>query len=169
MISLWHNQSWGALLWNNCTNNITPQSLSYQTVWCFCFMAIHAEGIEFFSLAKVLYITHICYFYRSAKESADMSTPLDKVRVLIVGDSETGKTSLAQLIAHGLPVERPMSTIGCSAQVKLHDYRAGKESSIVCCKSIPPPGRKSLVCASPLDNHTWNKGSCLGYSCVHQR
>ncbi|XP_067942225.1 rab-like protein 3 [Watersipora subatra] len=53
-----------------------------------------------------------------------MST-VDKVRVLIVGDSETGKTSMSHLIAHGSPCERPMSTIGCSTQVKLHDYRAG--------------------------------------------
>ena len=60
-----------------------------------------------------------------------MSTPLDKVRVLIVGDSETGKTSLSQLIAHGTSVERPMSTIGCSAQVKLHDYRAGSCTLII--------------------------------------
>ena len=57
--------------------------------------------------------------------SVIMST-LDKVRVLIVGDSETGKTSMSHLIAHGAPCERPMSTIGCSTQVKLHDYRAGK-------------------------------------------
>ena len=53
-----------------------------------------------------------------------MST-LDKVRVLIVGDSETGKTSMSYLIAHGAPCGRPMSTIGCSTEVKLHDYRAG--------------------------------------------
>ncbi|KAF6026032.1 hypothetical protein EB796_013966 [Bugula neritina] len=53
-----------------------------------------------------------------------MST-LDKVRVVVVGDSESGKTSLSHLIAHGNACERPMSTIGCSTQVKLHDYRAG--------------------------------------------
>jgi len=54
-----------------------------------------------------------------------MST-LDKVRVVVVGDSESGKTSLSHLIAHGNACERPMSTIGCSTQVKLHDYRAGR-------------------------------------------
>lgn len=54
-----------------------------------------------------------------------MST-LDKARVLIVGDSETGKTSLAHLIAYGKPCGRPMSTIGCSTEVKLHDYKAGR-------------------------------------------
>ena len=53
-----------------------------------------------------------------------MST-VDKVRVLIVGDSETGKTSLSKLIAHGKPCERPQSTIGCSIEVKLHEYKAG--------------------------------------------
>jgi len=52
-------------------------------------------------------------------------TTLDKVRIVIVGDSETGKTSLAQLIAHNKPCERPMSTIGCTTEVKLHEYRAG--------------------------------------------
>ncbi|KAG5041227.1 hypothetical protein JHK85_013703 [Glycine max] len=40
------------------------------------------------------------------------------VRVLVVGDSGVGKTSLVNLIVKGSPIARPPQTIGCSVDVK---------------------------------------------------
>ncbi|KAK2177729.1 hypothetical protein NP493_582g01034 [Ridgeia piscesae] len=53
---------------------------------------------------------------------------IDKVRVLIVGDSGVGKTSLAHLICYNEPIANPYWTIGCSVQTKLHEYKAGTPS-----------------------------------------
>ncbi|KAG5000191.1 hypothetical protein JHK82_021354 [Glycine max] len=41
-----------------------------------------------------------------------------QVRVLVVGDSGVGKTSLVNLIVKGSPIARPPQTIGCSVDVK---------------------------------------------------
>ncbi|XP_013414758.1 rab-like protein 3 [Lingula anatina] len=49
----------------------------------------------------------------------------DKVRILVVGDSGVGKTSLVHMICHNEPMLNPSWTIGCSVDVKLHDYKAG--------------------------------------------
>ncbi|CAL1538919.1 unnamed protein product [Lymnaea stagnalis] len=53
---------------------------------------------------------------------------LEKVKVLVVGDSGVGKTSLVHLICHNEPCYTPTATIGCSVEVKLHEYRAGTPS-----------------------------------------
>ncbi|XP_031629615.1 rab-like protein 3 isoform X2 [Contarinia nasturtii] len=50
---------------------------------------------------------------------------LDKVRIIVVGDSGVGKTSLVHLIAHNEALVSPGWTIGCSAEVKLHEYKEG--------------------------------------------
>ncbi|XP_046341416.1 rab-like protein 3 isoform X3 [Haliotis rufescens] len=50
---------------------------------------------------------------------------IDKVKVVVVGDSGVGKTSLVHLICHNEPQSNPSATIGCSVEVKLHEYRAG--------------------------------------------
>ncbi|GFR62063.1 rab-like protein 3 [Elysia marginata] len=50
---------------------------------------------------------------------------IDKVKVLVVGDSGVGKTSLVHLICHDELCRAPSATIGCSVEVKLHEYRAG--------------------------------------------
>ncbi|ELT98421.1 hypothetical protein CAPTEDRAFT_224674 [Capitella teleta] len=54
-----------------------------------------------------------------------MAADIDKVRVLVVGDSGVGKTSLVHLVCHNEPIRNPNWTIGSSAEVKLHEYRAG--------------------------------------------
>lgn len=46
------------------------------------------------------------------------STPSGQVRVLVLGDSGVGKTSLVQLMLHGKPVIKPRRTVGCSVEVK---------------------------------------------------
>lgn len=50
---------------------------------------------------------------------------IDKVRVTVVGDSGVGKTSLVHLICHNEPINNPSWTVGCSVEVKLHEYKEG--------------------------------------------
>ncbi|GLV48586.1 uncharacterized protein CBL_06018 [Carabus blaptoides fortunei] len=50
---------------------------------------------------------------------------IDKVRVIVVGDSGVGKTSLVHLIAHNEPIKSPSWTVGCSVEVKLHEFKEG--------------------------------------------
>ncbi|KAI1285904.1 Rab-like protein 3 [Halotydeus destructor] len=52
----------------------------------------------------------------------------DKIKVLVLGDSGVGKTSLVNLIAHGKPIGSSSWTIGCSIEVKLHEYSEGTPS-----------------------------------------
>jgi len=52
---------------------------------------------------------------------------IDKVRVLVVGDSGVGKTSLASLICHGAVLPQPGWTVGCGVEVKLHEYQEGTQ------------------------------------------
>ncbi|CAB0020579.1 unnamed protein product [Nesidiocoris tenuis] len=50
---------------------------------------------------------------------------IEKVKVLVLGDSGVGKTSLTHLIAHNEPISNPSWTVGCSVEVKLHEFREG--------------------------------------------
>ncbi|XP_066995064.1 rab-like protein 3 [Anabrus simplex] len=50
---------------------------------------------------------------------------IDKVRVIVVGDSGVGKSSVTHLICHNKPICNPSWTIGCSVEVKLHEYKEG--------------------------------------------
>ncbi|XP_023328945.1 rab-like protein 3 [Eurytemora carolleeae] len=50
---------------------------------------------------------------------------LERVRVLVVGDSGVGKTALTNLICHGAALNNPGWTVGCSVEVKLHEYLEG--------------------------------------------
>ncbi|XP_073829101.1 rab-like protein 3 isoform X2 [Musca autumnalis] len=54
-----------------------------------------------------------------------MSNTIDKVRIILVGDSGVGKTCLTHLIAHGESLSRPGWTVGCNIEVKLHEYKEG--------------------------------------------
>lgn len=53
------------------------------------------------------------------------SIDIDKVRIIVIGDSGVGKTSLIHTLCHGEPIINPTWTIGCSVDVKLHEYREG--------------------------------------------
>ncbi|GLG99504.1 hypothetical protein R5R35_008381 [Gryllus longicercus] len=50
---------------------------------------------------------------------------IDKVRIIVVGDSGVGKSSLTHLICQHQPISNPSWTIGCSVDVKLHEYKEG--------------------------------------------
>ncbi|XP_041353516.1 rab-like protein 3 [Gigantopelta aegis] len=52
----------------------------------------------------------------------------DKVKIVVVGDSGVGKTSLVHLVCHNEPSNIPSATIGCSVEVKLHEYHAALPS-----------------------------------------
>jgi len=49
----------------------------------------------------------------------------DRARVLVVGDSGVGKTALTNLICKGAALSNPGWTVGCSVEVKLHEYLEG--------------------------------------------
>ncbi|KAF3326919.1 GTP-binding protein [Carex littledalei] len=55
--------------------------------------------------------------------------PHGQVRVLVVGDSGVGKTSLVHLILKGFSISRPAQTIGCAVSVKHITYGNGGSSS----------------------------------------
>ncbi|XP_035223706.1 rab-like protein 3 [Stegodyphus dumicola] len=50
---------------------------------------------------------------------------IEKVKILVVGDSGVGKSSLVHLICHFEAITNPSWTIGCSVEVKLHEYKEG--------------------------------------------
>ncbi len=52
-------------------------------------------------------------------------TTFDRVRILVLGDSGVGKSSLVHLIAEGRPLSDLNYTIGASFEVKLHEFREG--------------------------------------------
>ncbi|XP_021349721.1 rab-like protein 3 [Mizuhopecten yessoensis] len=57
-----------------------------------------------------------------------MMAAVDKIKIVVVGDSGVGKTSLVHLICHNETTSNPGWTIGCSVEVKLHEYKAGTPS-----------------------------------------
>ena len=54
-----------------------------------------------------------------------MTADFDRVRILVLGDSGVGKTSLVHLISRGKPLSHITYTIGASVEVKLHEYKEG--------------------------------------------
>ena len=50
---------------------------------------------------------------------------LEKVKILVVGDSGVGKTSLVNLICHNESLPSPAWTIGCSVETKVYEYKQG--------------------------------------------
>lgn len=51
------------------------------------------------------------------------STSIDKVKILVLGDSGVGKSSLVHLICRGGVLDSTSWTVGVSLDVKLHEYR----------------------------------------------
>ncbi|KAI4317187.1 hypothetical protein L6164_025078 [Bauhinia variegata] len=66
---------------------------------------------------------------RENKQHSGMP-PCGQVRVLVIGDSGVGKTSLVNLIVKGSSITRPSPTIGCTVGVKHTTYgNSGSSSS----------------------------------------
>ncbi|XP_077335730.1 rab-like protein 3 isoform X2 [Lithobates pipiens] len=55
---------------------------------------------------------------------ADMAA-LDRVKVLVLGDSGVGKSSLVHLLCQNQVLGNPSWTVGCSVDVRLHEYKEG--------------------------------------------
>ncbi len=53
----------------------------------------------------------------------NINTNLEKVKIVVVGDSGVGKTSLVHLIAHQEVLKKPTWTIGCEVDVKVTQTR----------------------------------------------
>ncbi|CAI9096949.1 OLC1v1033221C2 [Oldenlandia corymbosa var. corymbosa] len=72
------------------------------------------------------------FWREKARESSvelNGGPPSGQVRVLVVGDSGVGKTSLVHLIVKGSSVNRPSQTIGCSVDVTHITYGSPSSSS----------------------------------------
>ena len=54
-----------------------------------------------------------------------MATVVDRVRILVLGDSGVGKTSLVHLLSQAKPLSLISYTIGTQIEVKLHSYKEG--------------------------------------------
>ncbi|KAL5703547.1 sphingosine N-acyltransferase subunit lip1 [Ranunculus cassubicifolius] len=68
---------------------------------------------------------------RGERENRDSNggPPCGQVRVLVVGDSGVGKTSLVHLIVKGSSISRPSQTVGCTVSVKHTTYGSPGSSS----------------------------------------
>ncbi|KAJ8252968.1 hypothetical protein GJAV_G00207710 [Gymnothorax javanicus] len=52
---------------------------------------------------------------------------LDRVKVLVLGDSGVGKSSLVHLLCQNQVLGNPSWTVGCSVDVRVHDYKEGTQ------------------------------------------
>ncbi|KAJ4828091.1 sphingosine N-acyltransferase subunit lip1 [Turnera subulata] len=69
---------------------------------------------------------------RESKDNLIGGPPCGQVRVLVVGDSGVGKSSLVHLIEKGSSISRPPQTIGCTVGVKHIIYgNSGSSSSSI--------------------------------------
>jgi len=97
---------------------------------------------------------------------------LDRVRVLVVGDSGVGKTALTNLVCNGAALSNPGWTVGCSVEVKLHEYLEGTANQRTFCIELWDIGGSyshrntrhvfySLVHGIILVHDLSNRKSCL--------
>ncbi|KAK9762480.1 hypothetical protein K7432_011735 [Basidiobolus ranarum] len=54
--------------------------------------------------------------------------PVDRVRVVVIGDNGVGKTSLVHLLSHNEPLKQFSRSGGFSVDVKLHEYRGNHKN-----------------------------------------
>ncbi|KAG5454644.1 Rab-like protein 3 [Clonorchis sinensis] len=52
-----------------------------------------------------------------------MGFELERCKVVVVGDSGVGKSSLLHLLCHQQPLLNPSYTVGCGLEVKIHQFR----------------------------------------------
>ncbi|KAJ8796693.1 hypothetical protein J1605_017796, partial [Eschrichtius robustus] len=58
-------------------------------------------------------------------EGSGKMASLDRVKVLVLGDSGVGKSSLVHLLCQNQVLGNPSWTVGCSVDVRVHDYKEG--------------------------------------------
>ena len=85
-----------------------------------------------------------------------MSCATDRARILVLGDSGVGKTSLVHLIAHGKPLSQISYTVGAAVEVKLHEYREGTASQ-----------KTYWIGKDNPDNHKFGNGEEIGKLLPH--
>ena len=56
----------------------------------------------------------------------------DKIKVLVLGDSGVGKSSLVHLICHSEAIRSTQWTIGCSVDINMHQYKEGTVNQKTC-------------------------------------
>lgn len=80
-----------------------------------------------------------------------MAAP-DRIKVLVLGDSGVGKSTLVHLITHPDQVKNGLSwTIGCSIEIKLHEYNQGTPSERTCLLELwDIGGSRSHFVARPI-------------------
>lgn len=80
-----------------------------------------------------------------------MTAP-DRIKILVLGDSGVGKSSLVHLITHPNHVKNGFSwTIGCSIEIKLHEYNQGTPSERTCLLELwDIGGSRSHFVARPI-------------------
>ncbi|KAI2811807.1 Rab-like protein 3 [Blomia tropicalis] len=61
-----------------------------------------------------------------------MANMHEKIKVLVLGDSGVGKSSLVHLICHLETIVSTQWTIGCSIDIKLHQYKEGTVQQRTC-------------------------------------
>lgn len=82
----------------------------------------HAERIR--SLSQNHLLKDFCL--RQIEDCLNESmAAIDKVKILVLGDSGVGKSTLVHLLSRNRPIVNPSWTIGCSVELKLHDYKEG--------------------------------------------
>eukprot|EP01135_Chromosphaera_perkinsii_P012272 Nk52_evm9s2630 gene=Nk52_evmTU9s2630 len=81
---------------------------------------------------------------------AAMGSPLtssgggDRARIVVVGDSGVGKSSLVHLICHRKPLSNPSWTVGCSVDILLHESGVSRQhGKVVCLEFWDVGGAKS--------------------------
>lgn len=75
----------------------------------------------------------------------------DRIKVLVLGDSGVGKSSLVHLIVHGGPLASGSWTIGCGIEILTHDYQAGLGGQKTCLVELwDVGGSRSHMIARPL-------------------
>ncbi|XP_075243970.1 rab-like protein 3 [Convolutriloba macropyga] len=63
----------------------------------------------------------------SSSGTAASLSSYDCLRILVLGDSGVGKSSLVHILCHGSVLTNPTWTIGASVEVKLHFYKEGSD------------------------------------------
>ncbi|KAB7502577.1 Rab-like protein 3 [Armadillidium nasatum] len=63
-----------------------------------------------------------------ANNQINHANAISKVKIVVVGDSGVGKSSFVYLASHGEPLMKSPWTIGCSIEVKLHEFSEGTPS-----------------------------------------